>query len=85
VEGVKHEGALGGLAGYEVWIFTNNQVAENVYYNGSSKDQALFDLVLDLKHAERDGNFQCQMIQEGTDGGPRGEIHLDSLLNSSKY
>jgi hypothetical protein len=93
VEGVKHEGGLGGLASCEVWIFTGNEVAENIYCNGSLEDRALFDWVLDLKHAERDENFQCwlvhiagtRMIQEGMDGGSRGEIHLDSLLNSSKY
>jgi hypothetical protein len=93
LEGLKFEAASGGLAGCEVWIFTDNQVSENVYYKGTSIEEELFELNIELKETEIKHNFQCRivhiagtrMIQEGTDGGSRGEIHIDALLDVGKY
>jgi hypothetical protein len=50
VEHIKYESKNGLLAGKAVWIYTDNTVAERAWYNSTSHDVALFELVLELKH-----------------------------------
>jgi hypothetical protein len=72
-----------------VWIYTDNTVAKRAWYNGTSHDVALFELVLELKHEMLAGKFVLKvvhvagtrMIGKGTDALSRGEIHAQDLMN----
>jgi hypothetical protein len=87
-EGVWEAAGKGKLRGAEVFIFTDNLVAEPVFYRGSSKEQTLYELVFDLKKLSLDKGFLLhivhvagtRMIQQGTIGLLRGELHLGGLL-----
>jgi hypothetical protein len=89
VEHIRKEARMGLLAGLEVWIYTDNQVTESIWYNGTSGERTLFDLVLDLKMVMLEGNFilhvvhvaGTRMIAEGTDGLSRGEIMASALMD----
>jgi hypothetical protein len=69
------------LRGSEIFIFTNNSTAEAAFWKGTSKPEALFQLVLRLKELELDFNLHLhivgvrrkQMIAEGTDGLSRAD------------
>lgn len=75
-------GEQGLLDGVEVFFFTDNSTAEAIFYNGSSKNEALFRLVLRLHKLEM--MYSCKihfihcsgkrMIAQGTDGLSRGNL-----------
>ena len=66
----------GKLEGQDVFLFTDNQASEDVYYNGTSSDLALFCLVLELKKLEMFKKYKIRIIhvagtriqEQGTDG-----------------
>ena len=70
------------LKGKEVFIFTNNLVAESIASKGSLSSPLLFELVVRLYKLEM--QFLCKiqvvhmagtcMIQQGTDGLSRGDM-----------
>jgi hypothetical protein len=43
---ITSEADAGRLTGREVWICTDNEVTERIYYKGSSTDQELFEMNL---------------------------------------
>jgi hypothetical protein len=72
-----------------VWLYTDNTVTKRAWYNGTSHDLALFELVLELKYEMLAGNFVLRvvhvagtrMLGEGTDALSRGEIHAQDIMN----
>ena len=75
--------ASGELAkGSEVWVFTDNMVAERTYFRGSSNNSKLHQLILGLRKMEMEGDLIIhfvwiagkRMIAQGTDGLSRGEL-----------
>jgi hypothetical protein len=90
VEHIRQEAKLGRLAGLEVWIYTDNQVTESVWYNGTTTERSLFELILDLRQQAIEGNFVLhvvhvagtRLIGEGTDGLSRGEVMVSALLDA---
>ena len=67
--------------GTEVFICTDNAVAESTYFKGSSKSSPLHNLIVELKRLEMEGwliiHFiwipGTRMIEHGTDGLSRGD------------
>ena len=47
----------GNLKGCELFLFTDNLVAEYAYYKGSSSSRMLFDLVLRMRKLQMDGDL----------------------------
>jgi hypothetical protein len=75
--------ASGELAkGSEVWVFTDNMVAERTYFRGSSNNSKLHQLIFGLRKMEMEGDLIIhfvwiagkRMIAQGTDGLSRGEL-----------
>ena len=72
----------GTLEGVEVFFFTDNTTAEGAFFNGSSKAESLFKLVLEIKKLEM--THECKihichvagtrMIEQGSDGLSRGNL-----------
>jgi hypothetical protein len=70
-----------GLWGSGIFIFTDNSTAEAAFWKGTSKSEALFELILRLKELELDYNLHLhivhvsgkRMITEGTDGLSRAD------------
>jgi hypothetical protein len=68
--------------GTEVIVFTDNQVAESTYFQGSAKNSELHQLILGLRKLEMEGKLiihfvwiaGTRMIDQGTDGLSRGEF-----------
>jgi hypothetical protein len=68
--------------GAEVFVFTDNAVAESTYFEGSSKNSKLHQLILGLRKMEMEGELIIhfvwiagkRMIAQGTDGLSRGEL-----------
>jgi hypothetical protein len=68
-------------AGTEVFICTDNAVAESTYFKGSSKSRELHDMIVELRKLEMKGLLIIhfiwisgrRMIQHGTDGLSRGD------------
>ena len=87
VETVEEEVQEGKISGSELFIFTDNSVAEGCYYKGTSQSRMLFNLVLRLRKAEHDGGLKLhvmhvsgkRMIAQGTDGLSRGNF-LEGVL-----
>jgi len=60
----------------EIWMFTDNSVAESAYVRGTSKSHQLFELVLQLRKLEMAAKCHIflvhmagsRMIAQGTDG-----------------
>ena len=82
--GAIEEGVLGGtMGGCEVFMFTDNSVAERAYYKGTSSDKHLFELVLRLRKIAMKGDLilhvvhiaGTRMIKMGIDGLSRGDTH----------
>lgn len=89
VDAVKDAHASHGLEGYELWLFSDNEVTEGVYYKGTSQDPELFGLMLELRLLALNAGFSVhivhiagtRMIQQGTDGLSRGELHIGNFLD----
>ena len=75
--------ASGELNDCEVFMFTDNTVAERAYYGGTSSDKHLFTLTLRLRKVVMKGNLilhvihiaGTRMIKMGIDGLSRGDNH----------
>ena len=62
VETVEEEVFEGKINGSELFIFTDNAIAEGCYYKGTSQSRLLFNLVLGLRKAEQDGGLKLHVI-----------------------
>ena len=79
----------GNFHNREVFICTDNSVAERAFYKGNSKSPLLFNLILRLRKLQLKANFKLhvvhvagsRMIEQGTDGLSRGII-CEGLLGS---
>ena len=82
VDSLEKLAAIGELGGTEVFLFTDNTVAESAFYRGTSASPKLFDLVLRLRKLEMASQFKLhllhvpgtRMIEQGTDGLSRGNL-----------
>ena len=76
VETLEQEYESGNFQNREVFICTDNSVAERAFYKGNSCSPLLFDLVLRLRKLQLRANFKLhvvhvagtRMIEQGTDG-----------------
>jgi hypothetical protein len=70
------------VRGAEIFLFTDNSVAEAAYWKGNSSSRKLFKLVLEMKQMEYDFELQLhvihvsgkRMIAQGTDGLSRADF-----------
>ena len=77
-------GSQGSLKGSEIILFTDNSTSEAAYYNGSSKSEKLFNLVLRLKKLEMHRQTKIHIIhvsgermkEQGSDGLSRGNLNV---------
>jgi hypothetical protein len=77
------------LTGAEVFLFTDNEVTEHVYYRGSSTNKLLYGLMFDMRKLSLERGFKLhvihiagtRMIGQVTDGLSRGEFQLGSLTD----
>ena len=82
VESIEEGVADGSFEGAEIFLFTDNSVAEAAYYKGNTPSRPLFDLVLRLRKIEISGTVKLwvvhvagkRMIAQGTDGLSRGNL-----------
>ena len=84
-------GAQGHLKGREIFLFTDNSVAEKAFYNGTSTSKLLFDLILEARLIE--AKYGClirlihvsgkRMIAQGTDGLSRGNFNEGIMQGKS--
>jgi hypothetical protein len=83
----KREAKALWLTGREVWLCTDNEVAERAYYKGLSSSKDLFEIILKIRLLAIKFQFLLhlpqlsgtRMIQSGGDGLSRGEIILGQL------
>ncbi len=81
VDAVALDYERGLLDGFELFLFTDNSVAEKAYYKGTSSSKKLFELVLKLRLIEMEGKMIIhvihisgkRMIHCGIDGLSRGD------------
>ena len=73
----------GSLEGAELFLFTDNTVAEAAFYKGNiSSSKTLFELIVRLRQLEMTGSLKLwvihvagkRMIQQGADGLSRGNL-----------
>ena len=91
VETLEAENEKENLRNLEVFICTDNVVAERAFYKGSSKSEKLFNLVLRLRFLQQTANFKLhvlhvvgtRMIEQGTDGLSRG-LPYEGQLGENK-
>ena len=91
VEILEEEHLNGNLNNIEVFICTDNVVAERAFYKGSSKSEKLYNLVLRLRLLQQTGSFKLhvlhvagtRMIEQGSDGLSRG-LPYEGLLGQNK-
>jgi hypothetical protein len=77
---ITSEAEAGRLTGCEVWICTDNEVTERLYYKGYSTDQELFQMNLELSEVALQKQFVLeiahvtgtQMMSSAVDGLSRG-------------
>jgi hypothetical protein len=70
------------LRGVEIFLFTDNSVAEAAFWKGNSSSRRLFELVLELKRLEYDLGLMLHVIHvsgtrmqaQGTDGLSRADF-----------
>ena len=82
VEAVEEAVIDGSVQGSELFIFTDNSVAEGCFYRGTASSRRLFNLILRLRKAELRGGFRLhvihvsgrRMVAQGTDGLSRGNF-----------
>ncbi len=78
----------GWLQFTEIWMFTDNSVAESAYFRGTSKSRQLFELVLQLRKLEMAAECRIflihvagtRMIAQGTDGLSRGDQNAGVMM-----
>ena len=79
------------LKGLEVFLFTDNIVAEGAFYKGTSSSKKLFNLILKLRLLEMKEGFKVhiihvagsRMIAQGTDGLSRGDVNEGVMAGKS--
>ena len=84
VDTLDEMGLQGALKGKEIFLFTDNSTSEAAYYNGSSKSEKLFDLVLRVKKLEMHMQAKIHIIhvsgermkEQGSDGLSRGNLNV---------
>lgn len=83
----------GDLLETELFLVTDNTVAESAYYKGNSPNPHLFSLILRLRCMEMDGNLKLQvvhasgsrMIQQGTDGLSRDDFSMGVMAGARMF
>lgn len=83
VLGMEAEFNAGRLRGVEVFLFTDNAVAEGAFYKGTAASKHLHELILRLRRIEMYGEMILhvihvsgkRMIKSGIDGLSRGDTH----------
>jgi hypothetical protein len=81
VETLEAQGQANELNGVEIFMFTDNRVAEGAFYKGTSSNKKLFELVVRLRKLEFHTGCLIhlihvagtRMISQGTDGLSRGD------------
>jgi hypothetical protein len=84
VDTLDEMGDQGALKGAEIFLFTDNSTSEAAYYNGSSKSEKLFNLVLRVKKLEMHRQAKIHIIhvsgermkEQGSDGLSRGNLNV---------
>jgi len=79
------------LPNWEMFLFTDNSVAEGAYYRCTLLNRALFDLVLRLRRLEMQFSLHLhvihvsglRMIAQGTDGLSRGDLDTGVMRGTS--
>ena len=87
VESLELMATLEYLAGFEVFICTDNSVAEAAYFNGSSSSEELFNCIVRLRQLEMGHSCKIyifhvsgkRMIAQGSDGLLRGNFSEGSM------
>ena len=82
VDSVKHFVLERNMDGAEFFMFTDNEVAESVFYKGNSRSRKLFELMLELRMFEMEHGLNLHVIHvsgkrmqnEGTDGLSRADF-----------
>lgn len=80
IEDMSHSGSL--INGTELWVFTDNSVAEFSFTKGTSSDKLLHELIVRIRRLEMQGAIfprfvwiaGTRMIAQGTDGLSRGDL-----------
>ena len=75
----------------EIFLFTDNAVAESAFYKGTSSNQGLFNLVLRLRQLELQYSLRLHLLHvsgrrmqvQGTDHLSRGVLHTGVLGGAS--
>jgi hypothetical protein len=78
--------------GSELLVFTDNSVAERTYYKGSSFSLKLYQMILELRKMEMEGQFIIhsiwiagkRMIAQGSDGLSRGDFS-SGVMNGQHF
>jgi hypothetical protein len=81
----------GELTGCEIFLFTDNSTAEAAFFNGSSKSQKLFDLVLQVRKLEMDMCTKIHLCHvagermkvQGSDGLSRGNLNVGVMAGKA--
>jgi hypothetical protein len=89
LESLLQEGAM--CRGTELWIFTDNAVAESSFNKGASKSKLLHELCVRLRKAEMTHGLHInmvwiagtRMIAQGTDGLSRGDLTSGVMAGDS--
>ena len=89
LESLLHEGAM--ARGSELWVFTDNAVAESSFNKGASKSKLLHELCVRLRKAEMAHGLHInmvwiagtRMIAQGTDGLSRGDLTSGVMAGDS--
>ena len=89
VDVLEKEYLTGNYKNREVFICTDNSVAERAFYKGNSRSPTLFNFVLRLRKLQLKANFKIhvvhvagtRMIEQGTDGLSRGMVY-EGLLGA---
>lgn len=82
VDTIEQEAESGFLSGTEMFLFTDNSVAEGCFYKGTSDSKKLFELVLRIRKIQLKYSLKLhvihvsgtRMIVQGTDGVSRGNL-----------
>ena len=91
VDTIDEIGQRNGLAGVELYFFTDNSTAEKAYYKGTSTSELLHNLISRLKRFQM--SYGCRiilthvagtrMIAQGSDGLSRGNMSEGVMMGKS--
>ena len=88
IESLRLDCESGKLKDCQIFLFTDNWVAEACYHKGMSSSEALYTLILELQLLEMKYNLYIslihvagkRMIAQGTDGLSRGDLDAGVLI-----